>query len=166
MGIVVPRKWHVPRKSATCEDRHFWVPGSKIHISVYRPNEIQPCVASFSGKRHGVSKPAGNIFRPISAGFGHFEVNFWPYPQIKISKNRFFSIFVKCFIYAIRYRIRVQNGFRTPRGSISGHISPIWPLWANIYKIEFFEYLALILGDILQQLHQLPHHATHQKWWL
>ena len=59
----------------------------------------------------------------------------------KFQKIDFFSIFVKCFIYAIRYRIRVQNGFRTPWGSISGHISSIRPLSANIYRNDFFEFL-------------------------
>ena len=63
------------------------------------------------------------------------------YPQISMSKIDFFSIFVKCFIDAIKYRIRVQNDFGTPQGSISGHISSFRPLSANIYKINFSEFL-------------------------
>ena len=54
-------------------------------------------------------------------------------PQIKMVKKCKNSIFPK---YS-RYRILMQNGFRTPRGPISGHISSFWPIWPIFWKIEF-----------------------------
>ena len=137
-NIVVPKNATKATKTTHRQNNRFWHLWVKIQKTSYLRNDCELFATFFSGKRHGVSKPAGNIFRPISAGFGHFEVNFWPYPQIKISKNRFFSIFVKCFIYAIRYRIRVQNNFKTPQGSISGHISCFRPLSVNIQKNRVF----------------------------
>ena len=139
-NIVVPKNATKATKTTLCQNRRFWHLWVKIQKTSYLRNDCELSETFFSGKRHGVSKPAGNIFRPISAGFGHFEVNFWPYPQIKISKNRFFSIFVKCFLYAIRDRIRVRNDFRTPQVSISGHISSIQPLSSKIYNIIFLNF--------------------------
>ena len=155
-NIVVPKNATKATKTTLYQNRRFWHLWVKIQKTSYLRNDCELSGTFFSGKRHGVSKPAGNIFRPISAGFGHFEVNFWPYPQIKISKNRFFSIFVKCFIYAIRYRIRVQNGFRTPRGSISGHISPIRPLSVNIQKNRVFWSKTCLF---------LAWYPRNLKWW-
>ena len=137
-NIVVSKNATKAIKTTLYQNSCFWHLWVKVQKTSYLRNDCELFLTFFSGKRHGVSKPAGNIFRSISAGFGYFEATFWPYPQIKISKNRFFSIFVKCFIYAIRYRIRVQNDFRTPRGSISGHISSIRLLSANIQKKTCF----------------------------
>ena len=89
-NIVVPKNATKATKTTLSQNRRFWHLWVKIQKTSYLRNDCELTLIFFSGKIHVVSKPTGNIFRSILAGFGHFEVNFWPYPQIKISKNRFF----------------------------------------------------------------------------
>ena len=94
-NIVVPQNATKATKTTLCQNGHFYHLWVKIENFSYLRNGSDVSQAFLFGKRHGVSKPAGNIFRPISAGFGHFEANFLVVPTNQHVKNWFFFDFRK-----------------------------------------------------------------------
>ena len=66
------------------------------------------------------------LFRNFETRRNFYEADFGQTHKWKISKNRFFDFFRNSLKYDLdvfRYRIQVQNCSKTPKKSISGHIS-------------------------------------------
>ena len=55
----------------------------------------------------------------------------------KSQKNRFFENVLKFDLNALGYRFLVQNTFKTPKESISGHISSFQSISATLSRNEF-----------------------------
>ena len=66
-----------------------------------------------------------------------YEVDFWGSHKWKFSKNRFFQNCLKFDLDGLGYRFLVQNTFKSPQKSISGHISSSRSICATLFKFEF-----------------------------
>ena len=82
-----------------------------------------------------------NNFRPIFCIFWTRRIFYRPQngqnPQIKNPKNRFFQNCLKCDLFGLKWWFVVQNDSKTPKGPISGHISPFRPISAILQEFNF-----------------------------
>ena len=104
----------------------------------------------------------GNFYIEILGPVEYSTPQFFGAPtNEKIRKNSIFQFCLKCDLNGFRYRFRVQNGSKTPKGHISGHISYFRTLPANLWK---FEILAKIV--ILANFDVSRHGRLHGREWL
>ena len=73
--------------------------------------------------------------------YGHQNVE---NPQMKIPKNAIFQNYLKFELKGLGYRFRVQNVSKTSHVSISGHISCVRSIPADLSKIEFLPKITIL----------------------
>ena len=90
-----------------------------------------------------------NGFRPIFGRFRTRRIFYRPQncqnPQLKITKIMIFWNILKIHLKGFWYRFRVQNNFKTPQVSISGHITSFWVFWTILWKIEFSLQMTILM---------------------
>ena len=107
-----------------------------------------------------------NFYGTFSGPVEYSTTHFWWNPQVKnFKKKRFFQNCLKFDLNEFRYRIRVQNGSKTPQGLISGHISLSRTLPAILWKFEFLAKI-VILAIFDKWHHGRPYGRKWLEMWL
>ena len=125
-----------------------------------------------SYRRHFQYVKAFNALNKFLTLFGNFETrrnfyeaDFGQTHKWKNSKNRFFRNSLKYELNVFRYRIQVQNCFKTSRESIFGHISSFRPIPDTLWKIEFLAKMAILVIFEFSQYGRL-YGRVGSKFWL
>ena len=87
-------------------------------------------------------------FRTIIGHFGTRRI-FYGYqnaenPQMKISKNTIFQNYIKIELKGLWYRFEVQNAPKTPHVFISGHMTCVRSIPAELSKIEILAKITIL----------------------
>ena len=117
-----------------------------------------------SGKAFNALNKFPTLFRNFETRRNFYEADFGQTHKWKISKNRFFRNSLKYDLNVFRYRIQVQNCSKTPRESISCHISSSRPIPDTSWKIEFFAKIAISMNFCLSQYGRLYGRAGSKYW--